>query len=147
MQSSMKVLHFVRKYIIIGTIVRIYKQYIWYLWNWENMLTSADDLLKTKTIPELRKLVYSLSSDADGKQSELRHMVCCTKKLFSRYFIHHFPHFLHSYLISFFSPFSFLSSNAICDLNDRSAQSIMILFRVPMLSAQCTIVLIWSHPD
>ena len=40
-----------------------------------SVMTSADDLLKTRTIPELRKLVYSLSSDADGKQSELRSMV------------------------------------------------------------------------
>ena len=39
------------------------------------MFTSADDLLKTRTIPDLRKLVYSLSADADGKQSELRSMV------------------------------------------------------------------------
>jgi hypothetical protein len=39
------------------------------------MLTSADELLKTRTIPELRRLVYSLSSDADGKQTELRSMV------------------------------------------------------------------------
>ena len=38
-------------------------------------MTSADDLLKTRTIPELRKLVHSLASDADGKQAELRSMV------------------------------------------------------------------------
>ena len=40
-----------------------------------SVMTSADDLLKTRTIPELRKLVHSLASDADGKQAELRSMV------------------------------------------------------------------------
>ena len=40
-----------------------------------SVMANADDLLKTRTIPELRKLVHSLASDADGKQAELRSMV------------------------------------------------------------------------
>ena len=50
-------------------------------------LTSADDLLKSRTIPELRKLVYTLSSDADGKQSELRSMVRSLRRLLDNYFL------------------------------------------------------------
>jgi hypothetical protein len=50
-------------------------------------LTSADDLLKSRTIPELRKLVYTLSSDADGKQSELRSMVRSLRRLLDNNFL------------------------------------------------------------
>lgn len=39
------------------------------------MISSADDLLKTRTIPELRSLVGSLAVDAESKQTELRLMV------------------------------------------------------------------------
>jgi len=39
------------------------------------MIISADDLLKTRTIPELRNLVGSLAVDGESKQTELRLMV------------------------------------------------------------------------
>ena len=39
------------------------------------MTSLADDLLRTRTIPEIRELVVSLEKDADGKRTELQHMV------------------------------------------------------------------------
>lgn len=39
------------------------------------MTSLADDLLRTRTIPEIRELVVSLERDADGKKTELQHMV------------------------------------------------------------------------
>ena len=35
----------------------------------------ADELLKSNSIVELRDLVYSLEKDAEGKKTELQHMV------------------------------------------------------------------------
>ena len=70
-----------------------------------SVMTGADDLLKTRTIPELRKLVYSLASDADGKQAELRSMVelfllFCILLFYNR--VHHSITFLFYFFISFF---------------------------------------------
>jgi hypothetical protein len=38
-------------------------------------MISAEDLIKTRTIPELRDLTITLELDANGKQTELQHMV------------------------------------------------------------------------
>ena len=40
-----------------------------------NLVISADELLKTRTIPELRDLVYSLENDGNSKITELQVMV------------------------------------------------------------------------
>ena len=40
-----------------------------------NLIISADELLKTRTIPELRDLVYSLENDGNSKITELQVMV------------------------------------------------------------------------
>lgn len=39
------------------------------------MTSLADDLLRSRTIPELRELVYSLEKDSGAKKTELQHMV------------------------------------------------------------------------
>lgn len=39
------------------------------------MTTLADDLLKSRTIPELRDLISTLEKDANGKRTELQQMV------------------------------------------------------------------------
>lgn len=39
------------------------------------MSSFAEELLQTRSIPELRELVYSLDKDADSKETELQHMV------------------------------------------------------------------------
>jgi uncharacterized HAD superfamily protein len=39
------------------------------------MTTLADDLLRSRTIPELRELVSSLEKDSGSKKTELQHMV------------------------------------------------------------------------
>ena len=39
------------------------------------MTTLADDLLRSRTIPELRDLVNSLEKDSKAKKTELQHMV------------------------------------------------------------------------
>jgi hypothetical protein len=39
------------------------------------LTTSADELLKTRTIPELRDLVFSLENDGNSKITELQVMV------------------------------------------------------------------------
>lgn len=39
------------------------------------MTTLADDLLRSRTIPELRELVNSLERDSGAKRTELQHMV------------------------------------------------------------------------
>lgn len=39
------------------------------------MTSLADDLLRSRTIPELRELVYSLEKDSGSKKTELQHMV------------------------------------------------------------------------
>ncbi len=39
------------------------------------MTSLADDLLKTRTIPELRDLISTLEKDANGKKTELQQMV------------------------------------------------------------------------
>ena len=39
------------------------------------MTTLADDLLRSRTIPELRDLVNSLEKDSKSKKTELQHMV------------------------------------------------------------------------
>jgi Vps51/Vps67 len=40
-----------------------------------NLIASAEELLKTRTIPELRDLVYSLENDGNSKITELQVMV------------------------------------------------------------------------
>jgi hypothetical protein len=40
-----------------------------------NLVASAEELLKTRTIPELRDLVYSLENDGNSKITELQVMV------------------------------------------------------------------------
>ena len=40
-----------------------------------SLLSSADELLKTRTIPELRELVSSLENDGNSKITELQVMV------------------------------------------------------------------------
>jgi CHASE3 domain sensor protein len=39
------------------------------------MTSLADDLLKSRTIPELRDLISTLEKDANGKKTELQQMV------------------------------------------------------------------------
>lgn len=39
------------------------------------MTSLADDLLRSRTIPELRELVNSLEKDSGSKKTELQHMV------------------------------------------------------------------------
>lgn len=39
------------------------------------MTTLAEDLLKSRTVYELRELVYTLEKDASSKKTELQHMV------------------------------------------------------------------------
>ena len=40
-----------------------------------SLLASADELLRTRTIPQLRDLVYSLENDGNSKITELQVMV------------------------------------------------------------------------
>ena len=40
-----------------------------------SLISSAEELLKTRTIPELRELVYSLENDGNSKITELQVMV------------------------------------------------------------------------
>lgn len=39
------------------------------------MTSLADDLLRTRHIPELREVVQSLQRDSEAKKTELQHMV------------------------------------------------------------------------